>query len=64
VRRHTIAAARSLISYYYGLRIRLPYYAGGYFWWYYAEDCLPYSRKPLWSALRAGFQAEAASLRR
>jgi hypothetical protein len=64
VRRRTIAAARSLIRYYYGLRIRLPYYAGGYFWWYYAEDCLPYSSKPLWSALRAGFQAEAASLRR
>ena len=64
VRRHTIATARSLISYYYGLRIRLPYYAGGYFWWYYAEDCLPYSSKPLWSALRAGFRAEAASLRR
>jgi hypothetical protein len=64
VRRHAIAAARSLIRYYYGLRIRLPYYAGGYFWWYYAEDCLPYSSKPLWPALRAGFQAEAASLRR
>ena len=63
VRPHAIAAARSLISYYYGLRIRLPYYAGGYFWWYYAEDCLPYSKKPLWSALRAGFRAEAASLR-
>jgi len=64
VRRRTIAAARSLISYYYGLQIRLPYYAGGYFWWYYAEDCLPYSSKPLWSALRGGFRAETASLRR
>ena len=63
VSRPTIAAARSLISYYYRLRIRLPYYVGGYFWWYYAEDCLPYSSKPLWPALRAGFQAEAASLR-
>jgi hypothetical protein len=63
VTRHTIAAARSLISYYYGLRIRLPYFAGGYFWWYYAEDCLPYTSKPLWPALRAGFRAEAASLR-
>jgi len=63
VRRHTIAAARSLISYYYGLRITLPYYAGGYFWWYYAGDCLPYSSKPLWPALRAGFQAETVSMR-
>jgi hypothetical protein len=63
VRLRALAAARSLISYYYGLHIRLPYYVGGYFWWYYAEDCLPYSKKPLWSALRAGFRAEAASLR-
>jgi hypothetical protein len=37
---------------------------GGYFWWYYVEDCLPYAAKPLWRALRAGFEAEAASLRR
>jgi hypothetical protein len=63
VTRHTIAAARSLIRYYYGLRIRLPYFVGGYFWWYYAEDCLPYNSKPLWPTLRAGFRAEAASLR-
>ena len=63
VRRHSIAVARSLISYYYGLRIALPYYAGGYFWWYYAEDCLPYSRKPLWPVLRAAFRAEVARLR-
>jgi hypothetical protein len=60
----TMAAARSLISYYYGLPIKLPYYVGGYFWWYYAEDCLPDTAKPLWRALRAGFAAEAASLRR
>jgi hypothetical protein len=60
----TTAAARSLISYYYGLRIELRYYVGGYFWWYYVEDCLPYTTRPLWRALRAGFEAEAASLRR
>jgi hypothetical protein len=60
----TMAAARSLISYYYGLPIKLRYYVGGYFWWYYVEDCLPYTAKPLWRALRAGFEAEAASLRR
>ncbi len=59
----TISTAKSLISYYYGLPIHLPYYAGGYFWWYYYEDCLPYATKPLWQALRRGFQAEAASQR-
>ena len=55
----TRARATSLMRYYYGLRVRLPYYVGGYFWWYYDEDCLPYTSKPLWSALRAAFEAEA-----
>jgi hypothetical protein len=59
----TISTAKSMISYYYGLPVHLPYYAGGYFWWYYDEDCLPYATKPLWPALRAGFEAEAASQR-
>lgn len=59
----TISTAKSMISYYYGLRIHLPYYAGGYFWWYYYEDCLPYATKPLWQALRRGFEEEKASQR-
>ncbi len=56
----TQAAAEALIRHYYGLAIRLPYYAGGYFWWYFKEDCLPYASKPLWGVVRQGFQAEAA----
>ena len=59
----TLPVARDMLLYYYALPIRLPYYAAGYFWWYYAEDCLPYGRRPLWSALRAAFIAEAASQR-
>jgi hypothetical protein len=46
--RKTLATAKSLILHYYSLRIRLPYYIGGYFGWYYHEDCLPYTTKPLW----------------
>jgi hypothetical protein len=57
----TLRAARALIHYYYGLVVRLPYFAGGYFWWYFTEDCLPYASKPLWAALGNGFQAEAAA---
>ena len=48
----TISTAKSMISYYYGLPIHLPYSAGGHFRWYYYEDCLPYRTKPLWQALR------------
>lgn len=60
----TLAYAQRMIHYYYGLPIRLPYYAGGYFWWYCDEDCVPYNSKPLFSALRSGFTAEAAGRRR
>jgi hypothetical protein len=57
--RKTTRRARSLMRYYYGLSIRLPYFVGGYFWWYYAEDCVPYASRPLWSELRLAFEAEA-----
>jgi len=58
----SLATARSLMTYYYGLGIDLPYYVGGYFWWYYDEDCLPSASKPLWATLQAGFASEAAVL--
>jgi hypothetical protein len=31
----------------------VPGFVGGYFWWYYAEDAVPYTRSPVWAALRA-----------
>lgn len=58
----TLATAKSLVTHYYGLKIDLPYYVGGYFWWYYAEDCIPAVSKPLWPVLNRGFQAEASRL--
>ncbi len=57
----TLATARSLMTYYYGLKIGLPYYIGGYFWWYYAEDCIPAVSKPLWPVLDRGFKAETSA---
>ena len=36
----TLATAKSMMAYYYGLSINLPYYCGGYFWWYGAQDVL------------------------
>jgi|HubBroStandDraft_2_1064218.scaffolds.fasta_scaffold184531_2 hypothetical protein len=44
------------LSRYYRLRINVPGYIGGYFWWYYAEDMVPYQRNPLWQALAAAFR--------
>jgi hypothetical protein len=57
----TMATADSMIHYYYGLSVKLPYFVGGYFWWYFTEDGLPFTSKPLWGALGNGFQAEAAT---
>lgn len=42
---------RATMQRYYRLQIRGDNYIGGYFWWYYAEDCLPAERGALWSTL-------------
>jgi hypothetical protein len=44
--------ARSIVRHYYGLRLPLPYYVGGEFYWYYAEDMVPWQHSSLWHALR------------
>ncbi len=43
----TTAKAQSIAAYYYGLHIDLPYYVGGYFYWYLAEDAVA-KTKPVW----------------
>jgi hypothetical protein len=57
----TRPAATSMIPYYYGLSIKLRYFAGGYFWWYFTEDGLPYATGPLWGVLGNGLRAEATA---
>jgi hypothetical protein len=37
---------------YYGMQIKTSNYVGGYFWWYFKQDCVPYS-KPLWKILNS-----------
>jgi hypothetical protein len=37
---------------YYSMRVPVPRYVGGYFWWYFSEDMVP-PQKPLWGVLRA-----------
>jgi hypothetical protein len=58
----SLGTARSIMDSYYGLDITLPYYVGGYFWWYYDEDCLPAATRPLWATLQTAFSAEATAL--
>jgi len=40
----------SYISRYYKMKISNPKYVGGCFWWYYYEDCIPYTNA-LWDTL-------------
>ncbi|MGW2402722.1 hypothetical protein ACWCYY_39885 [Kitasatospora sp. NPDC001664] len=40
------------LTHYYTLPVTAPRYLGGHFWWYYAEDMLPYPpANSLWAAL-------------
>ncbi len=41
---------------YYTMKINQPNYIGGYFWWYYREDMVPWT-EPLWNTLNAAIQA-------
>jgi hypothetical protein len=57
----TLATAEQVMSWGYGLDPGLPYYVGGYFWWYAAEDALQPSGL-LAGALPQAFEAEHAAL--
>lgn len=39
------------INRYYKMQITTPGYIGGCFWWYYRQDCVPFTTKPLWQVL-------------
>ena len=59
--RATVALAEEVMSWAYSLSPGLPYYIGGYFWWYASQDALG-PKAPLRSALAAAFEAESAAL--
>ncbi len=56
-----IAKAQEIMTWAYSLDPGLPYYVGGYFWWYGVEDALR-ARAPLAGALREAFLDESAAL--
>jgi hypothetical protein len=61
VSRSAAAKAEQIMQWAYSLAPSLPYYVGGYFWWYGAQDVLR-TRGPLREALPRAFEAEAAAL--
>jgi hypothetical protein len=59
--KRTLTQARQIMQWAYSLNPQLPYYAGGYFWWYGAQDALR-KRAPLGQALAVAFEEEASAL--
>lgn len=51
------ARKEEFINRYYKMNITTPRYIGGYFWWYYRQDCVPWTTKPLWGVLEYAVRA-------
>jgi hypothetical protein len=61
VKHSSLAKAAQIMHWAYSLAPGLPYYIGGYFWWYGAEDAL-LAGAPLGGALAGAFEEESAAL--
>ncbi len=51
------AKKKLYIERYYNMNITTPNFVGGYFWWYYKQDCVPYTKR-LWNVLNSVFEKE------
>ena len=40
-----------MINHYYTMPKYTPNYVGGYFWWYWVQDCIPYKNNEVWSEI-------------
>ncbi|MCC6865420.1 MAG: hypothetical protein IT280_04605 [Ignavibacteria bacterium] len=47
----------SYIDRYYKMKVSTPKFVGGYFWWYYRQDCVPWNSKPLWRVIEDAIRA-------
>ena len=61
VNHRTLATGEAVMAWAYGLDPGLPYYVGGYFWWYGSEDVVK-GRAPLAGTFRAALTSEADAL--
>jgi hypothetical protein len=49
------AVAGPYVQKYYRMKIGVPNYVGGYFWWYFREDMIPMT-KPLFAVLSSAMR--------
>jgi len=61
VKSRTLATAEKVMSWAYSLKPGLPYYVGGYFWWYARQDAFT-GKALLAGHLASAFRSEAAVL--
>ena len=54
--RGTIEEKISMIEHYYNMPKYVEHYKGGYFWWYWARDCVPYESNPVWEAMNTAMK--------
>ncbi|MGO8871921.1 MAG: hypothetical protein ACLQPH_11080 [Acidimicrobiales bacterium] len=59
--KRTLATAERVMSWAYSLQPHLPYYVGGYFWWYSYQDVF-WGKRLLADSLSDAFRTEAAAL--
>ena len=57
----TLATKTAMANHYYQMPKYLPSYVGGYFWWYWAEDCVLSSDATAAASLKATIDADMAA---
>ncbi len=55
---HDKGSAETIIKKYYEMNVTNPSFVGGYFWWFFKRDCVPYT-KPIWTVLSDAMKASA-----
>jgi hypothetical protein len=53
---HDKGDAETIIKKYYEMSVSNQYFVGGYFWWFFKRDCVPYT-KPIWTVLSDAMKA-------
>jgi hypothetical protein len=46
----------AMVKHYYNMPKYVENYMGGYFWWYWLNDCVPYENNPVWEAINTAMK--------
>jgi len=54
--RGTTEGKVAMVKHYYNMPKYVKNYRGGYFWWYWARDCVPHENNPVWEAINTAMK--------